>query len=464
MEQVALIGSRLRLPGADTVDAFWQNVLAGRDCIASLSDAELLDAGADPAALAQPDYVRRAGVLDDIDRFDYRFFGYTFREARAIDPQQRVLLTLAHQLLEQVGAANREIGVYVSVGFPHYLLNNLMTQPPGSVPLSDVVFGNSGDCAATRIAYKLDLHGPAMSIQSGCSSALQALHTARVAILTGQCRMALVGAAAIRTPQKEGYLYQRDGVLAKDGVCRPFDARATGTVFTNGAIVLALKALSAAQRDGDDILGVIRGSAINNDGQRKSGFTAPSVAGQSEAIRRTYERSGVAPATIGYLETHGTGTALGDPIEIQALKDAYGGSGGVHAHCALGSVKANIGHTDVAAGLVGLLKAALCLKHQVKPPLAGFVQANPNLALEDGPFYIPTAPEPWPATAGQPRRAAVSALGVGGSNAHVILEEAPGRDLTRRADAGPLLMSAQTPAALAVREQAVERALAGGTV
>lgn len=464
MEQVALIGSRLRLPGADTVDAFWQSVLAGRDCIASLSDAELLDAGADPAALAQPDYVRRAGVLNDIDRFDYRFFGYTFREAQAIDPQQRVLLTLAHQLLEQVGAANREIGVYVSVGFPHYLLNNLMTQPPDRVPLSDVVFGNSGDCASTRIAYKLDLHGPAMSIQSGCSSALQALHTARVAILTGQCRMALVGAAAIRTPQKEGYLYQRDGVLAKDGVCRPFDASATGTVFTNGAIVLALKALSAAQRDGDDILGVIRGSAINNDGQRKSGFTAPSVAGQSEAIRRTYERSGVAPATIGYLETHGTGTALGDPIEIQALKDAYGGSGGVHAHCALGSVKANIGHTDVAAGLVGVLKAALCLKHQVKPPLAGFVQANPNLALEEGPFYIPTAPEPWPAAAGQPRRAAVSALGVGGSNAHVILEEAPGRDLTRRVDAGPLLMSAQTPAALAALEQAVERALSGRTL
>ncbi|WP_126282397.1 type I polyketide synthase [Burkholderia stagnalis] len=463
MEQVALIGSRLRLPGADSVDAFWQNVLAGRDCIASLSDAELLDAGADPAALAQPDYVRRAGVLDDIDRFDYRFFGYTFREAQAIDPQQRVLLTLAHALLEQVGAAHREIGVYVSVGFPHYLLNNLMNQPPGRVPLSDVVFGNSGDCAATRIAYKLDLHGPAMSIQSGCSSALQALHTARVAILTGQCQMALVGGAAIRTPQKEGYLYQRDGVLAKDGVCRPFDARATGTVFTNGAIVLALKALSAARRDGDDILGVIRGSAINNDGQRKSGFTAPSVAGQGEAIRRAYERSGIAPATIGYLETHGTGTALGDPIEIQALKDVYGGSG-ADAHCALGSVKANIGHTDVAAGLVGVLKAALCLKHQVKPPLAGFAQANPNLALEAGPFYIPTAPEPWAAAAGQPRRAAVSALGVGGSNAHVILEEAPGRDLTRRVDAGPLLISAQTLAALASREQAVERALAGRTL
>lgn len=250
MEQVALIGSRLRLPGADTVDAFWQNVLAGRDCIDSLSDAQLLAAGVDPAFSGLPDYVKRAGVLADVDRFDYRFFGYTFREAQAIDPQQRVLLTLAHQLLEQVGAPGRDVGVYTSVGFPHYLLNNLSTQPPGRVALSDVVFGNSGDCASTRIAYKLDLHGPAMSIQSGCSSALMALHNARIAILTGQCRMALVGAAAIRTPQTEGYLYQRDGVLAKDGVCRPFDARASGTVFTNGAVVLALKALSAAQRDG----------------------------------------------------------------------------------------------------------------------------------------------------------------------------------------------------------------------
>lgn len=331
MEQVALIGSRLRLPGADTVDAFWQNVLAGRDCIDSLSDAQLLAAGVDPAFSGLPDYVKRAGVLADVDRFDYRFFGYTFREAQAIDPQQRVLLTLAHQLLEQVGAPGRDVGVYTSVGFPHYLLNNLSTQPPGRVALSDVVFGNSGDCASTRIAYKLDLHGPAMSIQSGCSSALMALHNARIAILTGQCRMALVGAAAIRTPQTEGYLYQRDGVLAKDGVCRPFDARASGTVFTNGAVVLALKALSAAQRDGDDIIGVIRGSAINNDGQRKSGYTAPSVAGQSEAIRRAYERSGIGPETIGYVETHGTGTALGDPIEIQALKDAYGGDAGVGA-------------------------------------------------------------------------------------------------------------------------------------
>lgn len=464
MEQVALIGSRLRLPGADTVDAFWENILAGRDCIDSLSDAELLAAGVDPAALSQPEYVKRAGVLADVDRFDYRFFGYTFREAQAIDPQQRVLLTLAHQLLEQVGASSRDVGVYTSVGFPHYLLNNLSTQAPGRVALSDVVFGNSGDCASTRIAYKLDLHGPAMSIQSGCSSALMALHSARIAILTGQCRMALVGAAAIRTPQKEGYLYQRDGVLAKDGVCRPFDARASGTVFTNGAVVLALKALSAAQRDGDDIIGVIRGSAINNDGQRKSGYTAPSVAGQSEAIRRAYERSGIAPETIGYVETHGTGTALGDPIEIQALKDAYGRHGGASARCALGSTKANIGHTDVAAGLAGVLKAALCLKHAIKPALAGFERANPNLPLDGSPFYIPSAPEPWPDAPGQPRRAAVSALGVGGSNAHVILEQAPGRDLSRRVDAGPLLISAQTPPALDALDARYDEALARQTL
>ncbi|NIF98499.1 type I polyketide synthase, partial [Burkholderia sp. Ax-1720] len=466
MEQVALIGARLRLPGADGIDAFWRNIIEGRDCISSLSDAALREAGVDAALSSRAEYVRRAGVLDDVDRFDYRFFGYTFREAQAIDPQQRVLLTLAHQLLEAVGAGTREVGVFASVGFAHYLLNNLSGHPPGSLALADVIFGNSGDCAATRIAYKLDLHGPAMSIQSGCSSSLLALHNARVAILTGQCRMALVGAAAIHAPQHAGYLYQRDGVLAKDGICRPFDAAASGTVFTNGAVVLALKALSDARRDGDPILGVIRGSAINNDGARKSGYTAPSVAGQADAIRRAYQRSGIDPATIGYLETHGTGTTLGDPIEFRALRDAYGEAGGEgkQAYCALGSVKANIGHTDVAAGLAGVLKAALCLAHRTRPPLAGFSTPNPELTLAGSPFYIPTRAEAWPEPAGTPRRAAVSALGVGGSNAHVILEQAPEPGPATGVANGPLLLSARTPQALESIEQASRDALEAGTL
>ncbi|MCM2547868.1 type I polyketide synthase [Burkholderia glumae] len=466
MEQVALIGARLRLPGADGIDAFWRNIIEGRDCISTLSDAALREAGVDAALSSRAEYVRRAGVLDDIDRFDYRFFGYTFREAQAIDPQQRVLLSLAHQLLEQVGAATREVGVFASVGFAHYLLNNLSGHPPGSLALADVVFGNSGDCAATRIAYKLDLHGPAMSIQSGCSSSLLALHNARVAILTGQCRMALVGAAAIHTPQHAGYLYQRDGVLAKDGVCRPFDAAASGTVFTNGAVVLALKALSDARRDGDPILAVIRGSAVNNDGARKSGYTAPSVAGQADAIRRAYQRSGIDPATIGYLETHGTGTTLGDPIEFRALRDAYGETSGEgrQAYCALGSVKANIGHTDVAAGLAGVLKAALCLTHRIRAPLAGFTAPNPELTLAGSPFYVPTRAEPWPDTPGTPRRAAVSALGVGGSNAHVIIEQAPEPEPAGRVDNGPLLLSARTPQALDTIERASREALDAGTL
>jgi phthiocerol/phenolphthiocerol synthesis type-I polyketide synthase E len=457
MEQIAIIGARLRVPGADSLDTFWKNILEARTSIDPVTTEELRAAGVDPALASSPGYVARAGAIPGIEDFDHEFFGYTFREARAIDPQQRLLLTLCHQLLEQTGAETPNIGVFASTGFPSYLLRNLAPSPEVRSHMADMVIGNAGDCAATRIAYKLDLSGPAMTIQSGCSSALVSLHMARLAILTGQCDMALVGAASLRIPQKEGYPFQRDGVVSQDGVVRPFEAGATGTVFTSGGVVVAVKKLSKALEDGDEILSVLCGTSVNNDGRRKAGFTAPSVKGQQEAIQRAYTRAKIDPRTIGYLEAHGTGTSLGDPIELQALTEAFAPFTRERGYCALGSVKANVGHLDVASGLVGVVKASLCLKHQVKPPLANFAAPNPKLDLASSPFYVQTQAAEWKADPGSPRRAAVSSLGVGGTNGHAILEEAPrARTSPLTEPRGLVLLSAKTQASL----QAVERATA----
>ncbi|MET0405605.1 MAG: beta-ketoacyl synthase N-terminal-like domain-containing protein [Cystobacter sp.] len=460
MEQIAIVGARLRVPGASSLQDFWTNILEGRDSIESLSPEALKAAGV-PATLASaPGYVARAGTIPGIEDFDHEFFGYTFREARAIDPQQRLLLTLSHQLLEEVGADTSNVGMFASTGFPSYLLKNAAPSPEARTGMADVVIGNAQDCTATRIAFKLDLCGPAMTIQSGCSSSLVSLHMARLALLTGQCDMALVGAASLRIPQHEGYAFQRDGVVSSDGVCRPFDAEASGTLFTSGAVVVALKKLSKALADGDDILSVLCGSAANNDGQRKAGFTAPSVKGQMEAIQKAYARAKIDPRSIGYLEAHGTGTSLGDPIEIQALTEAFGTFTSERGFCSLGSVKGNVGHLDVASGLVGVVKASLCLKHRVKPPLANFTSPSPKLDLERSPFHIQTHAAEWVTQGDAPRRAAVSSLGVGGTNGHVILEEAPARhDSSLTGAEGLVLLSARNPAALETRRQSALEAL-----
>jgi len=461
MEQIAIVGARLRVPGASSLRDFWTNILEGRDSIESLSAEALRAAGVSAAQAAAPGYVARAGTIPGIEDFDHEFFGYTFREARAIDPQQRLLLTLSHQLLEEVGADTSNVGVFASTGFPSYLLKNAAPSPEARTGMADVVIGNAQDCTATRIAFKLDLCGPAMTIQSGCSSSLVSLHMARLALLTGQCDMALVGAASLRLPQNEGYPFQRDGVVSSDGVCRPFDAEANGTVFTSGAVVVALKKLSKALEDGDDILSVLCGSAANNDGQRKAGFTAPSVKGQMEAIQKAYARAKIDPRSIGYLEAHGTGTSLGDPIELQALTEAFGSFTHERGFCALGSVKANVGHLDVASGLVGVVKASLCLKHRVKPPLAHFTSPNPKVDLERSPFHVQTRASEWVSDGDFPRRAAVSSLGVGGTNGHVILEEAPARRASALSEGdGLVLLSARNPAALDARREATLEAAA----
>jgi len=464
MEQVAIVDARLRIPGATSLEAFWDNVVARRSSIAPVSRDQALAAGVSEAELSLPNYVPVAGTLDGIEAFDHAFFGYTFREAQHIDPQQRLLLTLAHQALEAAGHDTSSVGVFASIGFASYLVKNLAPGVDPRTGSTDMVLGNSPDCAATRIAYKLDLSGPAMTIQSGCSSALVAVHMARLAILMNQCDMALVGAASLQIPQRAGYLYARDGAVSADGVCRPFDAAATGTVFASGAAVIVLKKLSKALEDGNRVLGVIVGSAINNDGRRKAGFTAPSVKGQSDAIRRAYGRAKIDPRTIGYLEAHGTGTILGDPIEVQALSDAFASFTPDRQFCSLGSVKANVGHLDVAAGLIGLLKVSLCLQHRTRPPVANFGAPNPRLELAASPFYVQTEASAWEAPGQEPRRAAVSSLGVGGTNAHVIVQEPPApAPSALSANAGLVLVSATSEQAAGRIEDALLAAARAGT-
>ncbi|HZN93348.1 MAG TPA: type I polyketide synthase, partial [Myxococcales bacterium] len=448
MEQVAIVGARIRVPGAETPDALWANLVAGRSSILPVSEAELAAAGIDPRERRGPGYVARAGWIDGIEDFDHAFFDYSFREAQHLDPQQRLLLTLSHQLLEDVAPPTRSVGVFVSVGFPSYLVRNLL---PARADPALSAMGNSSHAAATRIAYKLNLNGPALAVECGCSSSLAALHLARISILTGQCEMALVGGCSLQIPIKQGYTYQRDGVLSADGECRPFDERASGTVFTSGAVVVAVKKLSAALEDGDDVWCVVLGTAANNDGNEKAGFTAPGVTAQREVVRRVYARAQVSPRTVGYLEAHGTGTALGDPIELQALSEAFAAFTPDRGFCSLGSIKANVGHLDVAAGLAGVVKAGLSLRKRQTPPLAGFSAANPKLDLAASPFFIQTEARPWEAPGGTLRRAAVTSLGVGGTNVHVLLEEAPPARPGLSTRWGLLLASAGKPAELEAR-------------
>lgn len=447
MERIAIVGARIRVPGANTVDALWANLSSGRNSIDVVP--------ADDPARATAGYVGRAGWVEGIEDFDHAFFGYSFREAQHLDPQQRLLLTLAHELCEDVGPPTRNVGVFASVGFPSYLIHNLL---PARADAGLSSLGNSSHGAATRIAYKLGLTGPAFSLGCGCSSSALALHMARISILTGQCEMALVGGCSLRIPARSGYIHQRDGVLSEDGVCRPFDEHANGTVFTSGAVMVAVKKLSAALEHGDDIWCVVHGTAANNDGSAKAGFTAPSVVGQSEVIRRVYARAKMSPRSVGYLEAHGTGTALGDPIEVQALTEAFASFTRAREYCSLGSIKANLGHLDVAAGLMGVVKAGLCLEKRQIPPLANFSRVNARIDLAASPFYIQTETRPWKADDGEPRRAAVSSLGVGGTNVHLLLEEAPPRRSGLATRWGLIFHSARNPSALEVQAEAIAAA------
>jgi len=428
--RVAVIGMAGRFPGARNVAEFWRNLRGGVESIRHFSDEELLESGVEPSLLKHPKYVKAGGVLDDADRFDAAFFGYTPGEAEVMDPQQRVFLETAWEALESAAyAAPREdvlIGVYAGSGFNTYLLNNFSGTGDIVKSLSglDILLGNDKDFLSTRVSYKLNLKGPSICIQTACSTSLVAVCEACRSLLAHQCDIALAGGVSIGVPLKAGCFYQEGGITSPDGHCRAFDAKAQGMVAGHGAGVVVLKRLAEAVRDGDVIHAVISGFAVSNDGGDKIGYTAPSIEGQAEVIALAHALADVDPSTIGYVEAHGTGTILGDPIEISALTEAFRTRTDRKRFCALGSVKTNVGHLNTAAGVAGLIKTVLALRDAELPPSLNFEKPNPKIDFASSPFYVNTKLKTWDAT-GMPRRAGVSSFGMGGTNAHVVLEEAP---------------------------------------
>lgn len=429
---IAIIGLSGRFPRAANLDAFWDNLRNGRECFTQFSDAELLEAGATEAEIRHPDYVRAKAVLEDADLFDAGFFGYNPREAELIDPQQRVFLECAHEALEHAGYGPgpgqppQPAGVFAGTSASTYLLAILQRSkaPDEGAGNLQLMIGNDKDYLTTRVSYKLNLTGPSIAIQTACSTSLVAVHMAVQSLLGGECAMALAGGVCISLPQTSGYLYQEGGIASPDGRCRPFDADAKGTNGGSGAGVVVLKRLADAQADGDTIHAIIRGSAVNNDGAHKVGFTAPSQTGQARVIAEALAVAGVTADTIGYIEAHGTATPVGDPIEVAALTQAFRETTAASGFCALGSVKSNFGHLDAAAGIAGLIKTVLALKHREIPPSLHFTKPNPIIPFAQSPFFVAAKATPW--TQGpSPRRAGVSSFGIGGTNAHVVLEEAP---------------------------------------
>jgi len=443
---IAIIGMAVRLPGAGDVDAYWRNLLDGVCAIRRSGDAELRAAGFSDKEIADPRFMRAFGVLDGVADFDAKFFGYPPARAEGLDPQQRLLLEVAWHAMEHAGHApgtvDGTVGTYISITQSSY-------RPKTDGDLADSFFALTSrdkDYAASRIAYKLDLTGPSMMIQSASSGSLSAIHAAVEGLLSGQCDMAIAGGASIALPQG-GYRYQPGLMLSPTGECRAFDAMADGAVPGNGVGIVVLKPFAQALVDGDTVYAVIRGSALNNDGAQKSDYLAPSVQGQARVVGEALAVADIDPATVGYIETHGTGTLIGDPIEIRALgrvfkRDAFGGR-----RCALGALKPNIGHLHVASGVAGLIKAALAVHHGVLPPTLNYKSPNPETDLDRTPFYVNTARSAW--LSDGPRRAGVSAFGLGGTNVHVVLEQAPAAvPLARASRPVALLLSAKTPAAL----------------
>jgi acyl transferase domain-containing protein len=456
--EVAIVGMAGRFPGASSLEELWRNLCDGVESIEPLSDEEALKAGAPPEALKDPHFVKVAARLEDVAGFDAAFFGYTPREAELMDPQQRLFLECALEALEDAGhaapPADMLVGIFGGQALSTYLLLNLMgnSELLRTVDPLQLNLGNAGSFLTTRVSYKLDLRGPSFNVESACSTSLVAVHVACQSLLNHECDVALAGGVSINLQLQGGYRHVEGGILSPDGHCRPFDAQARGIVFGSGAGVVALRRLEDALADGSTIYAVIKGSAVNNDGAARVGYTAPGIEGQAAVISEALGSAGVSAASIGYVETHGTGTSLGDPIEVQALTRAFGDEAAGPRTCAIGSLKPNLGHLDAAAGVAGLIKAALALKHRKLPPSINFETPNPNIPWDSSPFYVNTALREWKAPAHGPRRAGVSSFGMGGTNAHVILEEPPARPAATAAREHQLLvLSARTPTALAAQ-------------
>ncbi|MFL6284302.1 MAG: SDR family NAD(P)-dependent oxidoreductase [Pyrinomonadaceae bacterium] len=451
---VAIIGMSGRFPGAGSVEEFWANLRDGVESVTFFSDEELARRGVGEKVLRHPNYVKAGVEFEDIDRFDASFFGYSPREAELMDPQHRHFIECAWEALESAGYSPDTnagvVGVFAGCGSPSYLLQNILpnreaAEAAGGFQLG---LGNGPDFLATRVSYKLNLKGPSYTVQTACSTSLVAIHQACQSLLSGECDLALAGGVTINSRQPVGYFHQEGGIASADGHCRAFDAQGSGTIGGSGVGVVVLKNLSDALEDGDPILAVIKGSAVNNDGSAKIGYTAPSIEGQASVISEALAMGGVEAETIGYVEAHGTATPLGDPVEITALTKAFRAQTSKKNFCGVGSLKTNVGHLDTAAGVAGLIKTAQALKHKQLPPSLHFTTPNPKADFANSPFYVNAELRPWE-TQGTPRRAGVSSFGIGGTNAHVVLEEAPDRE-----NSGPsrmwqlLTVSARTAASL----------------
>ena len=462
--EFAIVGIACRYPGAKNLEEFWANLLAGKETVSFFSDEEL-SSEIPPEQKANPAYVKAKGIVEGFDEFDAAFFGIPPVEARVMDPQQRILLELSWHALEDAGIPpgdeSYRTGVFAGMNWARYyqqyvLPDRELVEGYGALNCG---LANEPDLLSTRISYKLNLKGPSINVFTACSTGLVAVAQACEAIENGQCEQAIAAGISISTPMKRGYLYQEGSMLSKDGHCRPFDENASGTTFNDGAAAIVIKRRDLAERDGDDIYAVIKGYAVNNDGEQKASFTAPSVSGQVAVYEAALKRAGVQPSSIGFIETHGTATPLGDPIEVLSLKRCYHDSGApdeLGKTCAIGSVKSNIGHAIHAAGLASLIKTAMAVKENKIPPTLFFQSPNPKLELEKTHFHVNTSVEGWRLPS--PRRAAVTSLGVGGTNAHVILEEfrselktsIPERPIAenRLVPRYPILISAKTKAAL----------------
>ena len=451
---IAVIGMACKVPGADDYNSFWDLIIQQKESIAFFSEMELEKSGIPSEVYSRKEYVPARGILDDIDKFDAAFFGYTPAEARIMDPQHRVFLEQSWSALEDAGyCANNfsgKIGIYAGMNDSTYLNNHLLQndQIKTDYDTQQLLLATSTHYLSTKVAYALGLKGPSITINTACSTGLVSIAMACNSLVNHDCDMTIAGAVTIVTPQQTGYLYQELGILSPDGHCRVFDGESQGTVLSNGCGVVVLKRLTDSLKDNDRILGVIKGWAINNDGANKVGFTAPSVDGQVSCVREALLRAEISPTEVEYIEAHGTGTLMGDPIEIASLRKAYDYD--IHQksqYCALGSVKANIGHTDSASGTIGFIKTILALHHKILPPQINYVEGNPNIDFDRSPYYVNCETRLWETTH-KKRTAAVHSLGFGGTNAHVIVQEAPDIKTTHSKGANVLVVSAKTEQSL----------------
>lgn len=454
--EIAIIGMAARVPGAKTLEDFWQNLRNGVESVTTFTDEELLAAGQDRESIQQPTYVKKRPVIHDVDMFDAAFFGFNPREAEGLDPQHRLFLEMVWQAIEDAGHSVEDypgnIGVYGGTSISNYLINHIFTNAEARKEVTRSqgwVLGNIQDSLATRVAYKLNLKGPCYSIQTFCSTSLVSTHLACCGLQRGECDLAVAGGVTIYVPQVSGYLFEEGGIRSPDGHCRAFDSKAGGTVFGNGVGVVVLKRLRDALADGDRIEAIIKGSAANNDGSAKVSYMAPGVNGQAEVISKALQAARVHPESVHYIETHGTGTSLGDSVEIAALTKAFRAHTAKSGYCAIGSLKPNIGHLDAASGVASLIKAVLCLKNEEIPPSINCSDPNAEIDFANTPFQVNLHLKEWKSNGTTPRRVGINSFGIGGTNVHMILEEAPASgtaDVSRPSSL--LVLSAKTPSAL----------------